>query len=464
MIPFYCLVNNFVAISRLDSNPKLSLIVSACLPASNILFKFIFIQLNWGMQGIALSTVLSCVFVTLISATHFLTKNNHFKFILPKDFIAKRTINIIKYGSSELNSEISTFLFGIVANLILVTFVGPVGLVAYSILSNIEMVGSSLHYGVNQAASYISALLFGEEDKDGVRQGLLLGVSSGFILTFLFALCVLLFPNIFVSFFGLTNPDAYNTTIFAISIYALIIPLDAVVDAYTYYFNSTSRVLYSNIICFCQYFVANTLFMLVVCPILPYEYADLGVWFSYVFRVFFCIILVIFLLWNANRKAVKAGGGTKNFIDWILALPAGFASDWIDVRRLKGFSNVEVANRAGKILQNALVEEGIFKDKAMFICLALEEMSRNTFEHGYKHNKRKPRIEISLVQMPNEIFSLRFRDNGNPFNPLEYNTDQGDKFSNIGIRMVKGLVTDMQYSNIINLNNLVANFDCSEGK
>ncbi|MCF0239940.1 MAG: hypothetical protein HUJ62_05835, partial [Streptococcus gallolyticus] len=228
MIPFYCLVNNFVAISRLDSNPKLSLIVSACLPASNILFKFIFIQLNWGMQGIALSTVLSCVFVTLISATHFLTKNNHFKFILPKDFIAKRTINIIKYGSSELNSEISTFLFGIVANLILVTFVGPVGLVAYSILSNIEMVGSSLHYGVNQAASYISALLFGEEDKDGVRQGLLLGVSSGFILTFLFALCVLLFPNIFVSFFGLTNPDAYNTTIFAISIYALIIPLDAV--------------------------------------------------------------------------------------------------------------------------------------------------------------------------------------------------------------------------------------------
>ena len=60
------------------------------------------------------------------------------------------------------------------------------------------------------------------------------------------------------------------------------------------------------------------------------------------------------------------------------------------------------------------------------------------------------------------MISLRFRDNAQPFNPLDYDVQGSDPYSNIGIRLVKGLVTDMKYSNTLDLNNLVADFDCSE--
>ncbi|MCF0104201.1 MAG: hypothetical protein HUJ51_02295 [Eggerthellaceae bacterium] len=154
----------FIAISRLDSNPYISLIACFETPIANIVFKSVFIQTNMGISDIAIATLLSMLVEFNIASTQFISKKNNFTLVIPKDNFLSRFFYIGKFDISELNSELSNFCFGVIANFLLAIYVvGPNRLVAFSLLLNITKICSSMYFGINQSGSYLSVLMYGEE-------------------------------------------------------------------------------------------------------------------------------------------------------------------------------------------------------------------------------------------------------------------------------------------------------------
>ncbi|MCF0231597.1 MAG: hypothetical protein HUJ63_04880, partial [Enterococcus sp.] len=355
------------------------------MPASNIVFKFIFMDKNIGMDGIAFSSLLSMIVAFILICLHFVTKRNTFSFIFPKQNFISNFLNIIKYGATELNSELSYFGFGVIANLMLSFYVGPDGLVAFSLLISIIKIGDSLHFGINQAGAYLCALMYGEEDRVGLRQSLLLNLSSSFSLSVIFGVFLFIFPRALTMLFFVDDPEASQMAVAAVSIYALTMPFGALVDVFRYYFNSIGRILYSNILCSWYFFFSPVLFMLITCPTLPQDQSDYGVWFSYVFSVGSSwIILILMVIFTNKKMNVERGYVLQGFMNNVMLLPVSFALDWLYTVQFRPIRNLDDAVKISQNCHKVLQREQYDRKKSYIFALAIEEMARNTLEQGFK--------------------------------------------------------------------------------
>lgn len=85
----------------------------------------------------------------------------------------------------------------------------------------------------------------------------------------------------------------------------------------------------------------------------------------------------------------------------------------------------------------------------------MEEMVHNTISYGFPDGK-KGSVDMRLICRDDEQV-IRFRDDGIPFDPLEWyrkNSDE-DPASGMGIRMVMELAEDVHYMETMEMNNLI---------
>ena len=115
---------------------------------------------------------------------------------------------------------------------------------------------------------------------------------------------------------------------------------------------------------------------------------------------------------------------------------------------------------------NDIGEVVAFRDKLMLFCadnhiaereakilgLAVEELAVNIVQYGYRDGS-KNFIDISFT-VQDDKYILRIRDDGIPFNPLEYQ-GQEQQVTLGGIPLLKKLISDLQYTRVLNMNNTV---------
>lgn len=70
--------------------------------------------------------------------------------------------------------------------------------------------------------------------------------------------------------------------------------------------------------------------------------------------------------------------------------------------------------------------------------------------------RARPEVDIKVVLRADGALVLRIRDNGRAFNPLDYDLEAGDSLGCIGIKLVRSLIADLEYQNVLGLNNTVA--------
>ena len=89
--------------------------------------------------------------------------------------------------------------------------------------------------------------------------------------------------------------------------------------------------------------------------------------------------------------------------------------------------------------------------------LAVEEMANNVIEHGFTKDKKKHTLNARIVHKKDELI-IRMRDNCQSFDPRKkyeqiYENDNPD--SNIGIKMIMAEASEVNYTTMFNLNNLL---------
>ena len=102
-------------------------------------------------------------------------------------------------------------------------------------------------------------------------------------------------------------------------------------------------------------------------------------------------------------------------------------------------------------------EKGTTGRIAYLTSLAVEEMAKNVIEHGFSRDKKKHMLSARIVYKDDELI-IRLRDNCESFDPRKkyeqiYAGEDAER--SIGIRMIMAEASDVRYTTMFNLNNLL---------
>jgi serine/threonine-protein kinase RsbW len=156
-----------------------------------------------------------------------------------------------------------------------------------------------------------------------------------------------------------------------------------------------------------------------------------------------CLLMPVII----KRKLPKKTG------DFIM-LDDDFGSKPEDTFEASVHNMKEVAEASSAVMEFYKQHE-MDKRTSLFVSLFLEEMLSNVIEYGYTaEGERNADIRVICSETRQVI---RIRDDGKPFDPLEWHKKNHpeDPASGLGIRMVVGLTKDVKYVPAMGLNNLM---------
>lgn len=168
----------------------------------------------------------------------------------------------------------------------------------------------------------------------------------------------------------------------------------------------------------------------------------------YIANVINGIVSIIIILIYATGSAHRF----PRTIDELMVVPGSFgARD--DERTDISIKSVDEAINVSQRIQEFCLSKGIDKRRAYYAGLAAEEMVVNVIDHGFLKDKKNHSVDIRVVCKNDEVI-LHIKDDCIPFDPEERNrlTEGGDAGSNIGIRTVYSIASDIKYQNIFGLN------------
>lgn len=300
--------------------PRIAMFSMILGAITNIILDYVAVMImKTGIEGTAYATlignVLSALFVMyFITVGKLPFKINLFGYEL-EDTSSIR----LRFGNLKLSSDIvrdiftigmSPFLLqlassgvGLITNKIVETNGGTYGVAVMTIINSYLPIMTMTVYSAAQAIQPIIGFNYGAENYKRVRKSLLTAVFSGFLLSAVFWIMVILFPKNLILFFNeKSTKEGLREGIKALRIYfALIIPASLGIILPNY-FQATGRPRYSVTLNLLRQVV---IFLLVV-VIFSHIWKLDGVWYAQPFTdLMFALVLTVFLFRELRKLKMK---------------------------------------------------------------------------------------------------------------------------------------------------------------
>lgn len=167
--------------------PHLGLVVTVAAGVTNMVLDALFVGVfSWGLVGAAVATSISQCIGGLYPLFFFGRKNSSQLQLIPAKIDWRTILKVCGNGSSELMSNISMSLVGMLYNIQLMKYAGENGVSAYGVLMYVSMIFSGAFIGYSIGTAPVISYHFGAQNKDELKS--LLRKSSLIIL--IFALCM----------------------------------------------------------------------------------------------------------------------------------------------------------------------------------------------------------------------------------------------------------------------------------
>ncbi len=426
---------------RMDGNPKASAAIVMIANAVNLVLDYVLIRfLDTGIAGAGLSTTLGYVAGSAIVIPYLANKKRSFHFVRPGKTILKTLRDILKSGMSKAVSQVCNLVRSLVINAVIVTSLGSIGMSIMTVCTNVLMIANIFEGGVADTLLPIVGTLYGEKDFFGIRQTMrtarsVLTVCSAVLVAFL-----LIAPQLIGIVFGLTSPDTLALLKPALRLYALYIPFSAALLLLQNFYNTTERrSLATSLVV-----MDGLLFVVPFAVLLSAIQANL-LWLSYAASGA-CTLFVLLLLARRIRKKENVQGLLliRERDDYIHKFDFT-----IEATREEA---VRLSERVMALEEKAAVNTRLLKK----VALVLEEMTVASVH--YAHADGTGLIDI-LVHVTDAQVTILMRDNGKPFNPLEYIPEENDGCITDSIGLVKKLASRMEYSRQLGYNTSVLTFE-----
>ena len=142
--------------------PQLGLAVTAAAGCTNMLLDWLFMAVfEWGIVGAASATAISQAIGGLVPLFYFASRNNSLLRLTKTNFDGKALLKTCVNGSSELMSNISMSVVGMLYNVQLMKYAGEDGVAAYGVLMYVNFIFVSMFIGYSVGTAPIVGYHFG---------------------------------------------------------------------------------------------------------------------------------------------------------------------------------------------------------------------------------------------------------------------------------------------------------------
>ena len=201
----FMLQNVFQSFFIAAEKPRLGLIVTVAAGVTNMVLDALFIAVfNWGVAGAAIATGLSQCVGGVLPLIDFLRPNDSLLRMHPTFLRLRPILQACGNGSSELMSNISSSLVGMLYNFQLMRLIGEDGVSAYGVLMYVQFIFVAIFIGYSIGCAPVVSFHFGAQNhselKSLLRKSTLLMASGGVLLTIAARLLAAPLARLFVGY------------------------------------------------------------------------------------------------------------------------------------------------------------------------------------------------------------------------------------------------------------------------
>lgn len=169
-LPFYMLQFEFQSFFITAERPQMGLVVTVICGLANMVLDGLFMAVfSWGLVGAAAATAVSQMLGGLIPVLYFGRANAGTLRLTKTKIDGKALLKACTNGSSELMSNISMSIVGILYNLQLMRYAGENGIAAYGVLMYVNMIFLAIFIGYSTGVAPVVGYHYGAENHSELK-------------------------------------------------------------------------------------------------------------------------------------------------------------------------------------------------------------------------------------------------------------------------------------------------------
>ena len=295
----FMLQNVFQSFFIAAEKPRLGLIVTVAAGVTNMALDALFIAVfDWGVAGAAIATGLSQCVGGVLPLIYFLRPNDSLLRMRPTALRLRPILQACGNGSSELMSNISSSLVGMLYNFQLMRLIGEDGVSAYGVLMYVQFIFVAIFIGYSIGCAPVVSFHFGAQNhgelKSLLRKSVLLMSSGGVLLTVAARLLAALLAHLFVGY----DAVLFDLTTHAFRLFSWSFLLAGFNIFTSGFFTALNNGAISAAISFLRTLVFQTASVLILPLLLGVD----GIWWAItVAEIFAFLISLLFLFLKRNK-------------------------------------------------------------------------------------------------------------------------------------------------------------------
>ena len=295
----FMLQNVFQSFFIAAKKPRLGLIVTVAAGVTNMVLDALFIAVfNWGVAGAAIATGLSQCVGGVLPLIYFLRPNDSLLRMRPTSLRLRPILQACGNGSSELMSNISSSLVGMLYNFQLMRLIGEDGVSAYGVLMYVQFIFVAIFIGYSIGCAPVVSFHFGAQNhselKSLLRKSTLLMASGGVLLTIAALLLAAPLARLFVGY----DAGLFELTSHAFRLFSWSFLLAGFNIFASGFFTALNNGAISAAISFLRTLVFQTASVLILPLLLDVD----GIWWAItVAEIFAFLISLMFLYLKRNK-------------------------------------------------------------------------------------------------------------------------------------------------------------------
>lgn len=295
----FMLQNVFQSFFIAAEKPRLGLIVTVAAGVTNMVLDALFIAVfNWGVAGAAIATGLSQCVGGVLPLIYFLRPNDSLLRFRPTSLRLRPILQACGNGSSELMSNISSSLVGMLYNFQLMRLIGEDGVSAYGVLMYVQFIFVAIFIGYSIGCAPVVSFHFGAQNhselKSLLRKSTLLMASGGVLLTIAARLLSAPLARLFVGY----DAGLFELTSHAFRLFSWSFLLAGFNIFASGFFTALNNGAISAAISFLRTLVFQTASVLILPLLLDVD----GIWWAItVAEIFAFLISLMFLYLKRNK-------------------------------------------------------------------------------------------------------------------------------------------------------------------
>ena len=441
-MPFVCVANCMAYLMNVDNNPGKMALMHIVSNVINLILDYLLIRYTpVGIAGSALSTVLGYTLSGAGFIILYAKSNNrmlHFSWKHLKSKAAFMT-ETVKSGIPSVSLLLMQATGSAVINANILRTLGQDMMAVYAVTVSSMQILKMCVEGIVGVIATIAGVLYGEMDVFGIKKIMKRIIAIVIVVCLALTAFFMAFPGSVAKLYGFSLTEllpVLNTCLRFFSLSFLVYGLNSIMQNY---YRTIGQILPATLTTVLELFLIHV----------PVSITAMHV--GGVKSMFFCVFfteLATFVTIQCVRLGRQRAGKMPQ--KGIFAIPEENERTFCDIT-IEG--SIENAVEVSQKLIDYCKDNGIDPKKATAIGIAAEEIATNISKYGYKKIKRNF-IDICLSKV-DDMLILRIRDDGAPFNPLDYAKEEKDKYQITGLELIKKLSGKLSYTRVLNMNNTV---------